>query len=428
MASKLKCPEQSPVFCEKNTISRGLCVPKEEDCHIRSNSFRNIPILEVNPLSARYGYKDSPELGRHCYDSNRTIEYNYINEYEDADVIPPEFSCLTYNVWGIARDERYRKLFNLRLPLLEKTINDLDGDILCLQEISRFAFDKLQSVINKYKFVSEIFYDDVIHQERKRSVDVLVLSKYNPSSVHTFGLRGVLGYTNALIAIKYPNLLVFNLHNQAGSKSSPGQQDKWLHYSRCRYDILESIRDLIDSNFADMKNEQIIICGDFNFNLDGSLDDWPEVEMLNQLKSDGFIDTYRYVNSDPGYTEDTKLNKMRWNQKLIEKIYRYDAVLYRGPLQVRSSELVGLLEGCLSKRQSQWFIDNLSDAKGGREGELERGEDNCIVINPSDHFGVLTKFFRRARPKRTRNNRNRNNRTRKHNNGYNSGYNANNEK
>ena len=118
---------------------------------------------------------------------------------------------------------------------------------------------------------TEIFYDDAIHQERKRSVDVLVLSKYTPSSVHTFGLRGVLGYTNALIAIKYPNLLVFNLHNQAGSKSSPGQQDKWLHYSRCRYDILESIRDLIDSNFSDMKNEQIIICGDFNFNLDGTI-------------------------------------------------------------------------------------------------------------------------------------------------------------
>jgi hypothetical protein len=144
------------------------------------------------------------------------------------------------------------------------------------------------------------------------------------------------------------------------------------------------------STFSDI--QQFIICGDFNFHLDGTLEDWPEMEMIHKLKSDGFVDSYRKVNRDPGYTEDTDLNKMRWNQKLIEKFYRFDAILYKGPLAVKKSVVMGQEEACLSKADSNWFIDKLSDAKGGREAELKRCVDGTLPINPSDHFGVLTWF------------------------------------
>lgn len=405
-----KCPDKSPVLCGPQTISRGLCVPKQEDCDSRSNSLRNIPILEVNPLSAKYGYRNSPDLGKHCYYTNHTMTLNYqrifgiskgdenipnidfknVPDDMKADTVPENFSCLTYNIWGLAKNADIQRLFDLRKPLLEKTIRSLNADILCLQEISSFAYEKLKGLFSEYKFASEIPYPGNAGKRRNRGVDVYFLSKYRPKAIYIYGLEGVLGYANALMAIEYPNLVVFNLYGQAGSKSSPGQAEKWLHYSRCRYDILQSIRDLMQSTFSDAK--QFIVCGDLNFHLDGSLDDWPEIAMINQLKQDGFVDSYRQINKDPGFTEDTDLNKMRWNQKLIEKFYRFDAILYKGPLTVKKSEIIGLEEECLSQADSEWFIDKLSDAKGGREGELKRCKHGTLPINPSDHFGVLTHF------------------------------------
>jgi exonuclease III len=392
-----KCPDKSPILCEKETISRGLCVSRVEDCNTRSNSLRNIPILEVNPLSARYGYKNSPDLGKHCYYTNVSITLNYVQKYEDPDTIPGDFSCLTYNIWGLAKNDDIKKLFDLRKPILEQTIRGSGADMLCLQEISSFAYSRLKGLFSEYKFASETPYPDNSVKRRNRGVDVYFVSKFRPASVYIYGLEGVLGYANALMAIEYPNLVVFNLYSQAGSKSSPGQAEKWLHYSRCRYDILQSIRDLMASTFSDI--QQFIICGDFNFHLDGTLDDWPEMEMINKLKSDGFVDSYRKVNRDPGYTEDTDLNKMRWNQKLIEKFYRFDAILYKGPLTVKKSVVIGQEEVCLSKADSDWFIDKLSDAKGGRESQLKTCAGG-LPINPSDHFGVLTWFTSRKGGKR----------------------------
>jgi exonuclease III len=396
------CPKESPVYCEQDTLSRGLCLPEGEDCNVRSDRVRDIPLLDINPLSAKYGYRDSPDLGKHCYYTNHTITLNYHQKYEHPESIPSDFSCLTYNIWGLAKNDTIKKLFRLRKPLLIETIEKLDADLLCLQEISSFAYEELKDLFATYPFASEIPYPHNASKKenRNRGVDVFFLSKYRPSDIYIYGLEGVLGYANALMVIVYPNLLIFNLYGQAGSKSSPGQEKKWLHYSRCRYDILESIHDLIDSQFKDFtkKGKQIIICGDFNFHFDGTLNDWPEMEMIHTLKKEGFRDSFRekYPDKDkhPGFTEDTDLNPMRWNQKLIEKFYRFDAILYRGPLAVKQSKVIGQEVAPLSKEDSEWFLSDVSEAYSMSQlATLESG----LPINPSDHFGVLTTFGHRSK-------------------------------
>ena len=52
--------------------------------------------------------------------------------------------------------------------------------------------------------------------------------------------------------------------------------------------------------------------------------------MIYKFAALELVDTYRTLNPNTtGYTEDTDRNVMRWNQKLIEKHYRYDGILFR---------------------------------------------------------------------------------------------------
>ena len=69
----------------------------------------------------------------------------------------------------------------------------------------------------------------------------------------------------------FENFTVFNLYTQAGSKFSPGQENNWIHYARCRREYFQMLRILIDNT----DNKNIITVGDFNCNLDGSIEDWP---------------------------------------------------------------------------------------------------------------------------------------------------------
>jgi exonuclease III len=339
---------------------------------------------------------------------------DYDQTFPDGEAVPATFSCLTYNIWGLARTEEQKYLFGLRHPLLEKTIRESGADLLCLQEMSHFSYTQLEGLIREYPFASELPYPAATARpisERNRAVDTYFLSKYRPSRVTLYGLPGVLGYENCLLVIEFPNLVVFNLYNQAGSRSSPGQEHKWIHYSRCRYDILQTILDMIMLRYSDKSN---IVCGDFNFHLDGSLEDWPEMEMLQQYAAYGFIDTFRRLNLDePGFTEDTDRNPMRWNQKLIEKHYRYDGILYRpvgtgSRWNPRKSILIGTRHECLGAADSKWFIEKMSEVKPDELDKLthcayNRSGKLLVPINASDHFGVRTVFATPSR--KTRRNR-----------------------
>ena len=410
-----RCLPPARYLCGKHTVSRGLCAESPENCTRRSNAKRAVPKSPVNLVGEKYAYVED-NLGSHCYYPENKLILDFEKRYEDGQAVPDGFSFLTYNIWGLARNENLRHLFSLRKDLLEQTLRRTDADIMCLQEMSQFSFEQLSGFIDTYAFASEKPYPlpgSKSTAERNRSVDTFVLSKYKPSRVAMYALPGVLNYNNCMCVVEFPNLVIFNLYNQAGSRLSPGQANKWLHYSRCRYDILQTIYDMIQRLYAE---QNIIICGDFNFDLDGSVEDWPEVAMLNVLKTAGFVDTFRELNPDNrGLTEDTDSNYMRWNQKLIEKHFRYDAILFKAAAVTwnpTSSALIGNESACLTPADSAWFMHNMSEAKGGHEAELRgcgRGDGGelLIPINPSDHFGVLTTFVnkkeggRRTRFRRT---------------------------
>jgi exonuclease III len=385
-----------PHVCGPTTIGRGLCVDDPADCHRRVQGSRPVPPTPVDVQGKKYAYVEE-FLGRQCYFDEASLKVDYDEEHKDGEAVPANFSCLTYNIWGLANSEKHRHLFTLRQPLLEKTIRESGADLLCLQEMSEFAYERLDTLLSEYPFASEVPYP-ASAAIRNRSVDTYFLSKYKPVRVTMYGLPGVLGYENCLLVIEYLNLVVFNLYNQAGSKHSPGQQHKWIHYSRCRFDILQTIHDMIQRRYRD---KSTLICGDFNFHLDGSREDWPEVEMLDRLKALGFQDTFRIANpTDPGFTEDTDFSHMRWNQKLLDKHLRYDGILYRSVApawSIRSSKLIGTDYVCLSKDDSAWFIENMSDVKADEIHRLAqcaspKSREKRIPINASDHLGVLTVF------------------------------------
>ena len=411
-----RCPAATPYLCGSTTISRGLCVADPAECAVRAPGPRPFPKIAVAgaDAGAAYGYIDT-FLGQHSYVAPADLTIDYEARFADGEPVPPTFSLLNYNMWGLARKENQRRLFRLRKDFLQATIADTGADIVCLQEMSAFAFHEMRPFIESYKFASEIPYP-ATESERNRSVDTYCLSRYKPSRVATYGIPGVLGYSNCFTILEFPNLVVINLYSQAGSKHSPGQGPKWIHYARARYDILESIYHLIVRDYSTIS---VILCGDFNCDLDGSLEEWPELEMMQMLKDDGFKDTFQVLNpDDPGYTEDTELNHMRWNQKLMYKQYRYDAILYRrlgtGRWTPRTSRIIGTESVYLNAADSAWFLSEISEAEGPAllHGVAADADGQMILpINPSDHFGVLTQFGTPARRFTRRSQRSRSRKT-----------------
>jgi exonuclease III len=383
------CPPEASHFCSKETLGRGLCVADPAECNVRVST-RPVPRVPDDTLGLSFGYIDA-YLGRSCYSKEEDLVTDYSADIGPGDAIPPKFTFLTYNIWGLAHKAENRHLFDLRLPLLAKTLLDADADLCFLQEMSSYAFERLYPLLrHTYPYASEVPYPaegSTPVAGRNRQVEVYCFSKMKPRRLRVFGIDGVLGYKDSFMIAEFPNLVVFNLYNQAGSRHSPGQEHKWLHYSRCRYDILNTIHDIIRTSYAD---SNIILCGDFNFDLDGTLEEWPEKEMLDRM---GLIDTFRITNpDDPGLTEDTDLNFMRWNQKLIKKKFRYDGIFAsRGPWRTKKSELIGTKFKMLNADESEWFITKMSI--GSDPTKLITDIDGLIPINPSDHFGVLTTFI-----------------------------------
>ena len=384
----------------------------EAECNEQTREKRAIIKQEVNSAAAAFAY-DQEDLGRGCYISPTKLHIDFHREYAEYDTIPEGFSLITYNMWGLAKNDALKRLFRLRMPLLLKTFVAAASDCMCLQEMSEFAYGELRPYLESFPFISEPNY--TTRPERGREVDVFYISRYRPKRLTIYGFHGVLGYTNCFMVVEYPNLVIFNLYSQAGSVGSVGQEKVWIHYSRCRYDIMNMIYDMIQVRY---KNNSVILTGDFNFHLDGTLREWPETEMLHKLEAAGFVDTWRSKHHGPGYTENTDENFMRWNHKFMEKKYRFDAILYRpvrAAWRVSSSQVFGKMLKLLNPAESEWFVKSITRIQNwnrpGPKGEQLRGKEispggsKRIYINASDHFGVRTVFGNRSQQTRRRSSR-----------------------
>lgn len=273
--------------------------------------------------------------------------------------------------------------------LLKDEILGKNPDILCLQEMSQEFLNFLYT--GDIKIIYPYVYENPINLEGK-DIDCCVLSKFEPIKVTMQNLDGILGYYNTLQIIEFKNLVIFNCYLQAGSKASPGQYMKWMHYSRCRAQYFEYIKSLMGEH----DNKGIILLGDLNFNLNGTVEEWPEKKYLDAL---GLQDSWTKTHplTEPGLTEDTNKNFLRWNSKFEKKEYRYDAILCNKLLIPIKSTIFGdksvKIIGDDNKYYEKVILKKVLDERIIKSTYLNEGQvKNQYDLFISDHFGVLSTF------------------------------------
>jgi len=277
-----------------------------------------------------------------------------------------------------------------------KCIMKEDPDVIILQEMSHESIGILVGIMRRYGIATkykryghhfETFTPNDLENSIGRDLDNYVLTKYIPKQITQFQLSGNLGYTSGITCVDFDDVCVVGCYLQAGSKHSVGQESVSHHYSRCRLEQLEAIGKIIDQ---ECKNKSVILCGDFNMNLDGSIDEWPEVEGINKLNMQ---DTWKIVNpKDPGFTEDTFINHMRWNMKFMEKRYRYDGMFLKSDTIVLlpvDAKMVGTESCAMDDDMFDDFMRLLSN-----KSVIDNVQPRSKTYHPSDHFGVMTTFTR----------------------------------
>jgi len=395
--------EEKNYMCPHNTVNVGLCV-SANDSKICNNPDYNILDVELptvknitdeerteldslKSIGVKKGYVEDYLL-KPCYKQSKTPTV-----YENAFEIPnKEFSIITLNAMGIYRGSSdVLNLMKKRMELLQKEILELKPDILCFQEMSQTSFNELYTgeLAQVYKFYYE--RDLSVIDSRKKDIEVFVISKYPIKKVTIYQLEGNLEYSNSLGVYEFGNLIVFNSYLQAGSKKSPGQKYKASHYSRCRIHELLFINSIIEK-LTSGKDIPVILLGDFNFDLNGSVEEWAEIEHLRNLKlNDSWIDFNKGLDIKIGNTEETDINTMRWNNKFEEKHFRYDAILYKNLKCIKSSVICNkpylLTEAALIESYEQSII-----SKDKVKDDRIKKTDGKYELFISDHFGVFSQF------------------------------------
>jgi endonuclease/exonuclease/phosphatase family metal-dependent hydrolase len=397
----VQCPPNTKI-CQPPTYYMGVCIDNKEDCNkeydekkaiiptlIWTDTTDDIMQKEKYELGLKKGYVED-FLNKDCGHSIKLAKYK--NKDKNCS-LPSNFSILTLNIMGIIRNDENGdklKLMKERVKIFIDEINTKNPDIMCFQEMSSEVLNELYPKIqDKYPYCYEKNLADLV-KERKKDIELCIISKYQPRKVTVMNLGGNLGYFNSLSKIKYDNVNIFNCYFQAGSKYSPGQQNKYIHYSRCRAQQFNHIKNFI------LKDEKtpVIVLGDFNCHLDGDESEWSELKYLKEMN---LRDSWKELHPDKlGLTENTDLNHLRFNSKFEEKHYRYDAILFN-KLHPKTSVIVGDIPKLIEDDEINRIYERIILPKNGlinpnlRIAKKEN-DKNYYDLFISDHFGLLSSF------------------------------------
>lgn len=410
------CPDDKPYICNIGSKNMGLCVKQVGDCDADRDESPIPPIYDSKGTNendgSKYGYH-ADNITDYCGHVKQVVHLkceDYDNKENIKLINGYNLKVMTYNIWGLLKKKQKLPQFITSLEMMVRRmkrigeiIKEEDPDIICLQEVNPEALAIFRANLpdlpdgNKYhEFISNLFPNNTVldySDIRGRTLETYILSKTKPKNVYQYLVSGNLGYPNDMMIAEYEDIVIVNCYLQAGSKHSPGQESKWFHYSRCRMEELHAIFELLKEKFA---NKKITIMGDFNFNITpdrSQHSNWPENIII---KRSGFTDAWNELHpDDPGLTEDTSVNNMRFNTKFLEKQFRYDGIFYRSPkdgdMKAKTIKMIGTESINVSNGFDYRFKKYLSDPS--REDEL-RGvdDDGKINIHPSDHFGLCAEF------------------------------------
>ena len=404
--------------CPDNTLNRKLVLDNAEDCNnVRATGkIKELtdPVeIEKAKEGERKGYLLA-NLNRNCYIKEgysdiKPVVYNY-----DHGINPnSRLSIATYNVMGIDRNEKQEWLIEKRIPLIAREIESNNIDIVCFQEMSYTLCKLLQEKLSDYVIFENLTELNYLLKDNKKfdiidklpesttkssytsrhhdiECSVAIKKSLKPKRIIIDPLGGNLTYSNSLMIIEFDNLVIFNCYLQAGTKFSPGQDKLYLNYSRCREQLVEYVIEKVKT----YNNIPIVILGDFNIDLNDDGTNFPEVNIINgKLKQElGFVDNWEKVNrGDIGYTENTDINLMRWNDKFIEKKTRVDAIFTRG-IEIDECRLLGHRSNLpVPKEYEPTYITSFTPNKNLSNLKYIEGTDKLPIFS-SDHFGVLSKI------------------------------------
>lgn len=426
------CPTHKSYLCTIDTPNYGLCKETAEACNTYTNE-NDMPILyeganKENIETIRKGYpfnyifpSDQDDAGKKLFkDPTRNCSKFVVTLEGGICELPPKFKIMTYNIWHSLKkfpidtdnseENKKNKIKNdfelefleIRVRQIAKIILESKADVICLQEVSLEAYNIINPLINKYyKYQYETnFKPDIdINGKRGRTVETMCFSKYPALSYKLLKIEGNLSYNDSAIVLEFGNVMIFNVYLQAGTSKSPGQSFRWIHYSRCRYNQYLAIGEYLKENRI---TKPIVVVGDFNTNLDGNIEEWPELRAFNRLNLTDSWSTS--CPGDSGFTEDTRVNLMRWNTKFEEKQYRIDGIFYttdafitnkitilgKKPISDMTESRIDIdklqkqfLEYKVSKNQKQ-------ELNGVLRGPLDLQGNTKTLIWPSDHFAVVS--------------------------------------
>jgi exonuclease III len=391
------CPNNRSKLCGIETPNYGLCKSEETECnnYTGENTYLEYDLDdEERKDNYNFGQKFGYDIYKHEKKDCSKLIVN--STYEANFLLPKKFKIMTYNCWWSIKktsneteNDFHLKFFEIRMKNIAEIINKSDADIICLQEVGNLTFEILQPLLKEnYKYYYENPFECNIDDNgpRGRSLETMCFSKYPVKSFKLFSVQGNLHYNNAMIMLEFDNLIIFNVYLQAGTRNSPGQKDLWFNYSRCRYNEYLAIGKYIKDNNID---KPMVVLGDFNTNLNGDFEEWPELKAFKQLK---LVDSWLTKNdNNSGFTENTKVNYMRWNVKFEEKIYRIDGIFYtKDKLKTNQIEILGNEPIDIDKEMQQNFYDIRIPNKPNKDKLIRKNKK--LQLWPSDHFAVMAEL------------------------------------